>query len=145
MCFTVLLWRAELTSLPLLALAGAAAVAAGSSGWSGVPALWIAFTTAAEASVQGTCFLLSMSGATTAFPSWSSCSAYETSRSGWSLSKSQRHCRRTHQWCCGRWPGASGQSSSCSCMFQSPYLGCPHLLCCGCSPGWRLASCPHHH
>ena len=32
------------------------------------------------------------------------------------------------------------RSSSCSCTFRSPCLGCPRHLCCGCSPGrWPVS------
>ena len=57
-------------------------------------------------------------------------------------SGSWRRCRKRRRECCGRWPGASMRSSSCSCTFQSPCLGCPRNLCCGCSPGRWPVSCP---
>ena len=34
------------------------------------------------------------------------------------------------------------KTTRCSCTFQYPCLCCPHLLCCGCSPGRWPVSCP---
>ena len=64
------------------------------------------------------------------------------SSQGGSLSISQRRCRKRPRECCGRWPGASAWSSSCSCTFRSPCLGCPRHLCCCCSSGRWPVSCP---
>ena len=72
----------------------------------------------------------------------SACSACPASSQGGSLSISWRCWRKRRRECCGRRPGASARSSSCSCTFRSPCLGCPRHLCCGCSPGRWPVSCP---
>ena len=109
-------------------------------------AAFTTFTTVADTSVRGMRSLRAMNGVTRAFPSCSrktpsACSACPASSRGWSLSIPRRCCTKRCRGCCGRRPRASERSSSCSFTLRSPCVGCPCLLCCGCSPGRWPVSC----